>query len=236
MAETDVLPIDPDYPVGRSRLEGRATFVSESGERIVRAVAPYARVFDLSFGALSYADWVTLNEFMLAHHSDYFTFVDKSDANRDYTVLHEGWPAESEIGYESVNNQVRLVEQPGKPLRNYPTAPLLTLPVAQFFTVAGVGKVAEEVGDRLLLLSPKGHGHLNPGTTRITNSGDQPQFSTPQKLYSQDPHNFIDPLKACGAVVSRLVSLDLLRFDAELVGQAFLAKAGRDACLYQSLR
>lgn len=146
MAETDVLPIDPDYPVQRSRLEGRAFFQAESGERIVRAVAPYASVFDLDFGERTYAEWLTLRNFLLAHHSDYFTFLDKSDSNRDYTVLHDGWSTDSEIRNESVNVKVRLVEQPGKPLRNYPATPLLTLPVAQFVTVAGVGRVATYPG------------------------------------------------------------------------------------------
>lgn len=146
MAETDVLPIDPDYPVARSRLEGRAFFRAESGERIARAVAPYASVFDLDFGEKKYSEWLTLRNFFLAHHDGFFTFVDKSDSDRDYTVLHDGWDTETELRNESVNIRVRLVEQPGKPLRNYPSTPLHTLPISRFVTASGVGKVATYPG------------------------------------------------------------------------------------------
>ncbi len=128
MATTDIFPVDPDYPVSRSRAAEVLAFAAASGERFHRTRAPLARVFDLSFLERAVADWESIEEFRLTHREEFFTFEDKSlSPSRDFSCYFAGEPQYDEVGNDEVNIRAQLVEAVNQPLRNFPTTPLLTL-------------------------------------------------------------------------------------------------------------
>ena len=138
MATTDIFPVDPDYPVGRSREPGLSLFVAASGEQIRRTTRPLGRVLDLSFHSRAVADWTAIEDFRLAMHKDFFTFEDKSlSPSRDFSCYFAGEPTYDEAGNEEVNIRVALLEAPGKALRTYPQTPLIDLPLSEGVTVTG---------------------------------------------------------------------------------------------------
>ncbi len=141
MAETDIFPVDPDYTVSRSREPNVLVSRVESGEEFRRTRAPLRRVFDLGFQERPYADWTLIENFRLTHRETHFTFVDKSQGNRDFSCYFLGEPQYDEVGNEQVNIRLQLIEAVNQNLRNYPQTPLHTLPSSKI-TSASDGKVA----------------------------------------------------------------------------------------------
>ena len=138
MATTDIFPVDPDWPVVRTRRPNRAAFTAASGEVVQRTIGPLNRILDLSFGSRALADWTSIEDFRLAQHQEFFTFEDKSlSPSRDYSCHFAGEPTYAEAGNEEVDIRVRLIEAAGEALRNDPTTPLITLPLAEGVTVTG---------------------------------------------------------------------------------------------------
>ena len=141
MAETDIFPVDPDYAVSRGREGNVLVSRVESGEEFRRTRAPLRRVFDLGFQSRPVSEWTLVENFRLTHRETHFTFVDKSQGDRDFSCFFLGEPSYDEIGNEQVNIRVQLVEAVNQKLRNYPQTPLLTLPTVKI-TSAADGKVA----------------------------------------------------------------------------------------------
>ena len=140
MASTDIFPVDPDYTVSRTREPNTLVHRAESGEEFRRTRAPLRRVFDLVFQARPVSDWTLIEDFRLAMHEDFFTFEDKTKT-RDYSCYFLGEPQYDEVGNETIDIRVQLIEAVNQPLRTYPQTPLLTLPAAKIESVAD-GKVA----------------------------------------------------------------------------------------------
>ncbi len=154
MAETDVFPVAPDYVFSRTREPNVAEFQAASREAFRRTTAPLRRVFDLSFGQRAVADWTAIENFRLEHRDSFFTFVDVTQGDRDFSCLFLGEPRYDEIGFERVNIRLQLIEAAGVALRTYPSTPLINLPTSE-----GV-----DVGDGIIFVYP-GYGF------KITGSG-----------------------------------------------------------------
>ena len=140
MAASDIFPVDPDYPVSRTRDYNVLVSRAESGEEFRRARAAMRRVFDLSFEFRPVTDWDLIENFRLRHREEFFTFDDKTQS-RDFSCYFLGEPQYDEVGFEAIHIRVQLVEAVNQPLRNYPETPLITLPLAEIESVAD-GKVA----------------------------------------------------------------------------------------------
>lgn len=139
MSEAQVFPVDPDFTVARTRQVDLAAFRAQGGEAFLRPNAPSVRVFNLQFQSRPVSDWALIENFRLEHLDDFFTFVDKSKSEgaRDYTCWFAGEPSYDEVGNEEVNIAAVLVEAVNKPLRTYPTVPLLDLPSSKIVSITG---------------------------------------------------------------------------------------------------
>ena len=144
MAATDILPIDPDFTVTRTResnvLRGRV----ESAREFFRQKAAPRRVFILVFNRRAKADWDLIEQFRLRMLTDFFTFHDKT-ASRQYSVYFDGEPAYEETGYEEHTIRVQLIEAVGAAMQTYPTFgtgnPFVNIPVAQAQDLGADGKL-----------------------------------------------------------------------------------------------
>src|SRR5690242_398607 len=102
MSATELFPVDPDYSVTRTRETNVLRTRVDSAREFFRQKAAARRIFDLVFTRRPIADWHSIENFRLAHMTDYFTFVDKT-ANRRFSVFFNTEPVYEEAGNEQVN-------------------------------------------------------------------------------------------------------------------------------------
>ncbi|MCH8267235.1 MAG: hypothetical protein O7A06_17380 [Acidobacteria bacterium] len=147
MAATDIFPVDPDYTVTRTKeanvLRGRV----ESAREFLRQKAAPRRVFVLVFHSRAKADWDAIENFRLRMLTDFFTFDDKSaggSPNRQYSVYFDTEPVYEEVGNETHNIRVQLIEAAGVAMNTYPSFaagnPSVNIPVAQATDLGADGK------------------------------------------------------------------------------------------------
>src|SRR5579885_3008759 len=144
MGATDTFPVDPDYSVTRGKVGNVFTARLDSARQYFRQKAAPQRVFDLVWNRRSVADWKSIENFRLAHMTDFFTFTDKSDSNRQFSVYFNSEPTYEEAGSQQVNIKAELIEAIGAAMATYPSFaagnPSINIPVANAVDLGVNGK------------------------------------------------------------------------------------------------
>ena len=159
MAATDILPVDPDYAIGRAVRTNVIESRSDGGKLYRRITAAPQRIFVLTWVRRSLADTQSLENFHRNRQDDFFTFDDKV-AGRQFSVFAAGEPTFEEVGNEQYNCRWELIEAVGKPMNTFPSAPLgddvsssaRLLPTGKLITYAGYGFTATYSGVTAILL------------------------------------------------------------------------------------
>ena len=129
MAETDLLPIDPDYPVDEDIIPGTITQPAESGQPIQRIVRPDRRVWELLFAGRSTDEKEQLQAFYHRLKGEHFVFPHKTYVNnagtyqeRRFPVVFDGAFPKPLVANDTWAMRCRLIEAPGKVLQtaDYP--------------------------------------------------------------------------------------------------------------------
>lgn len=122
MSQYDTFPVDADYSVTRSKESNVLSAKLDSGRLYLRQKGPPRRIIDLVFNRRSRVDWASIENFRLAHMSDFFTWLDKSaePGPRSYSVYFNTEPTYEEVGNEQVNIKCQLIEAAGQPMLTYP--------------------------------------------------------------------------------------------------------------------
>ena len=120
MSATDLFPVDPDYSVTRTKETNVLRSRVDSAREFFRQKAAPRRIFDLVFARRPVADWRSIENFRLAHMSDFFTFTDKT-ATRSFSVFFNTEPIYEEAGNEQFNIRLQLIEAVGVAMATYPS-------------------------------------------------------------------------------------------------------------------
>jgi len=120
MSATDLFPVDPDYSVTRTQETNVLRTRVDSAREFFRQKAAPRRIFDLVFTRRPVGDWRSIENFRLAHMTDYFTFADKT-ATRSFSVFFNTEPVYEEAGNEQFNIRLQLIEAVGASMAIYPT-------------------------------------------------------------------------------------------------------------------
>ena len=142
MSATDLFPVDPDYSVTRTKESNVLRTRVDSAREFFRQKAAPRRIFDLVFNRRSAADWHSIENFRLAHMTDFFTFADRT-ANRSFSVFFNTEPVYEEAGNEQFNIRLQLIEAVGVAMSIYPSFaagnPFATISAAQATGLGGNG-------------------------------------------------------------------------------------------------
>ena len=122
MSQYDTFPVDADFTVTRTKESNVLSAKLDSAREYFRQKGPPRRVFTLVFNRRSRVDWASIENFRLAHMTDFFTWLDKSaePAQRSYSVYFNTEPIYEEVGNEQVNIKCELIEAAGQPMLTYP--------------------------------------------------------------------------------------------------------------------
>jgi hypothetical protein len=182
MSATDLFPVDPDYSVTRTMETNVLRTRVDSAREFFRQKAAPRRIFDLVFTRRPVEDWRSVENFRLAHMTDFFTFADKT-ANRSFSVFFNTEPVYEEAGNEQFNIRLQLIEAVGATMAIPPGfasgCPYVNIPVAYAQDLGGAGKQFLYAGYGFRL---NGSGtrtvYLDEGAT-----GDNPKMDVPLGLH-----------------------------------------------------
>jgi hypothetical protein len=134
MSATDLFPVDPDYSVTRTKETNVLRARVDSAREFFRQKAAPRRIFDLVFTRRPVGDWRSIENFRLAHMTDFFTFADKT-ANRSFSVFFNTEPVYEEAGNQQFNIRLQLIEAVGEAMASYASFaagnPFATISAAQ---------------------------------------------------------------------------------------------------------
>jgi len=129
MPESDIFPLDPDYPVEVVTLPGTLLQEAESGRALARLVRPDRRLFRLALRARSTDDIEQLRDWYARFRAGYFVFEHKVWVNNAGAFLTRRFPVrfaqplqEELFAPHAYNGPVELLEQVGEQLQttDYP--------------------------------------------------------------------------------------------------------------------
>lgn len=130
MAETNILPLAPDYVLVTRWTDGVLRQQAESGRRFQRLKRPPQRAFDLEFRARSTAERSTLLRWWRRFEKSFFIFEHivhslRADGSGNYlprffAVTFAAPPDTELVANEAYDIRLRLLEAVGQPLNSYP--------------------------------------------------------------------------------------------------------------------
>jgi hypothetical protein len=129
MPESDIFPLQPDYPVSRRLLAGVVESLADSGRRFARLKRAPRLVHELELRRRSTAEKMQLEEWYRRFERSWFSFRDPVFAadpdsgafvERHFSVEFAGQPEYELVGNEAWDLRVALVDRVGAPLLSYP--------------------------------------------------------------------------------------------------------------------
>jgi hypothetical protein len=129
MAETDIFPLQPDYPVSRRLLAGVVEAFADSGRRFARVKRAPRLVHELELRHRSTDEKTALEEWYRRFERSWFSFHDPVFAldpdtgnflERYFSVEFFSQPDYELVAHEAWNLRVALVDRVGVPLFSYP--------------------------------------------------------------------------------------------------------------------
>lgn len=124
MAETDLFPLEPDFPVQETRLPGLLSQEADSGRFFERVRRPDRRLFELQMRGRTTDELETLRGFYARLKGRFFRFDHKVYVNDNGTLRTRSFPVrfaappEAQLlpGDQNWTIRATLVESPGDPL------------------------------------------------------------------------------------------------------------------------
>jgi hypothetical protein len=129
MAETDIFPLQPDYPVSRRLLAGVVEAFADSGRRFARVKRAPRLVHELELRHRATDEKTALEEWYRRFERSWFSFHDPVFAldpdsgiflDRYFSVEFLVQPEYELVAHEAWNLRVALVDRVGVPLFSYP--------------------------------------------------------------------------------------------------------------------
>jgi hypothetical protein len=145
MAETDTIPVDPDYAVARPMRSNVLRTRAAGGKEYRRIQAVPQKGFVLTWVRRSLADMQSLRDFFLKFgQDDFFDFDDKVEVRR-YSCFAESDFESEEVGNEQHNCRIQILEAIGQNMNIYPSLPL-GANISSKFQDVGTGKLITYAG------------------------------------------------------------------------------------------
>lgn len=126
MSEQNILnptmtsPLNPDYSVKVTDPQTTSEWQALSGKWFGRDLAARGKVFDLTWQARLFSDYMALDQWFHQYRRDFFSFA-HYDSGRYYTGKFAAQPTKEEAGFNKVNISAQFVEIPGLPMYQYPS-------------------------------------------------------------------------------------------------------------------
>lgn len=112
--------LNPDYSVKVTDPQTTSEWQALSGKWFGRDLAARGKVFDLTWQARLFSDYMALDQWFHQYRRDFFTFA-HYDSGRYYTGKFAAQPQKEEAGFNKVNINAQFVEIPGLPMYQYPS-------------------------------------------------------------------------------------------------------------------